>query len=336
MQIEIGAPACMPLALAAYAGGQAALLGVSLRYPPINLTARPAPHLEVTGARADHVAAAVRQYLQSLHLSSQAEVEIELAIPSQMGLGSDALLALAGAQAAAWVHSRAHADVPALAIDVGLGTEYALEIHAYARGGVLLVESPATANGVPALMRRQVVRHADDAAWAFVLYLPRVPAGTAASLEADWLAAWLRARAYLSSETGRIMETELWPALDRDDLAGFGRALLALQALNVRALEQAGEYVPLTGGEQVILDLAREHGAVAWGRSPTGLALYALIRGAAPSVALRKQIVARVGIHAGTALAAIVDNDGARYGVQSAPPIYTGASPLVSRSQSGG
>lgn len=336
MQIEIGAPACLPLGLAAYADGQAALLGISLRYPPINLTARPAPRLDVTGARADHVADAVRHYLQRQQLPAQGEVEIELAIPSQMGLGSDALMALAGAQALAWVHGRAFDEVPALALEAGLGPEHALEAHAYARGGVLLVEAPGATPGLPGLKRRQAVRHPDTTAWAFVLYLPRVPAGTALTLEANRRAAWLRARAYLPSESGLLMDTELWPSLYSDDLAGFGQALRALQALNARALEQAGAVVPFTADEQALLDLARDHGAVAWGRSPTGLALYALVRGASASVALRKQIVARVGLHAGTALAAIVDNDGARHVIHNAPPIYTGASPLVSRSPGGG
>ena len=330
MQIEIGGPACLPLVLVNYPDGTTGLLGVTLRFPALNVTARASRLLDITGARADHVADRTRRYLQAQRLPEQGQVEIELAIPSHMGLGSDALMALAGAQAAAWVHGQPFEDPAAIASAAGLGPEHALEVQAYAQGGVLLVEAPRAGAAAPRVLRRETLEHAQDKAWAFVLYLPRVPAGTPAALEAERLTALLRAQAHLSAETGRQLDAELWPALVGDDIDGFGRALRAIQDLNAAALAQAGLAVPLTEDEQGLLDLYRDNGAVAWGRSPTGLALFALIRGASPSVALRKKVVERVGIHAGTALAGIVDNAGARFAIQAAPPIYTGASPLVS------
>ncbi len=330
MQIEIGAPACLPLALVRLENGTVARLGVTLRHPAINLTARASTWLDVTGARADHVSASVRRYLQQQRLPEQAQVEIELATPSQMGIGSDALMALSGAQAVAWVHGQAFEDVPAVAAAAGLGPEHALETQAYAQGGVLLVALPRPDGAAPAVVRRQTLAHADNAAWAFVLFLPRVPAEAPAALEAERLAAWLKAAPHVGAETGRLLEAELWPAMERDDLESFGRAMLAIQALNAQALEQAGMAVPLSADEQAILDIYQAQGAVAWGRSPTGLALYALIRGASPSVALRRKVVEHVGIAGGTVLASVVDNAGARYAVQAALPIYTGASPLVS------
>jgi hypothetical protein len=65
------------------------------------------------------------------------------------------------------------------------------------------------------------------------------------------------------------------------------------------------------------------------------MALYALIRGASPSVALRKKLVERVGVAGGTVMAAVVDNEGARYQVQAGSPVYTGASPLVANHRRG-
>ena len=217
-----------------------------------------------------------------------------------------------------------------MAAAAGLGPEHALEIQAYAQGGVLLVEAPRADGAVPRVLRRQPLEHPQEKAWAFVLYLPRVPAGVPGTLEAERLAALLQAHPRLSAETGRLVDEALWPALMNDDIKAFGRALLSIQDLNAAALAQAGTATPLSDEEQGLLDIYRDNGAVAWGRSPTGLALFALIRGASPSVALRKKVVERVGIHAGTALAGIVDNTGARHAIQAAPPIYTGASPLVS------
>jgi predicted sugar kinase len=331
MQIEIGAPACLPLGLVKLEDGTLARLGVTLRHPAINLAARAGDALDVTGARADHVAASARRYLRHQALPEQAEIEIELAIPSQMGLGSDALMALSGAQAAAWVHGQAFEDVPAVAAAAGVGPEHALEVQAYAQGGVLLVAAPRAEGGAPAVLRRQTLSHSDAAAWAFVLYLPRVPAGAALPSEAERLTGLLRAASGLSRETGRLVDTALWPALAADDLEGFGRAWQDLQQHNAVALEAAGAALPLSDDERAILDIYAANGAAAWGRSPTGLALFALVRGASASVALRKQVVARVGIHGGTAMAAVVDNDGARHALQAKPPTYTGASPLVAK-----
>lgn len=330
MQIEIGGPACLPLALVGNPDGTAAVLGVSLRYPALNLTARAGAYLDVTGARADHVSAGARRYLRARQLPEQAQVEIELAIPSHMGLGSDALMTLAGAQAVAWVHGQPFQDVPALAEAAGLGPEHALEVQAFAQGGVLLVETPRADGAAPRVLRRQPLEHPQERAWAFVLYLPRVASGSSDTLEADRRAGLLQARPHLSPATGPLVDSVLWPSLAADDIEAFGHALAAIQDDNARALAQAASAVPLSEAEQDLLGLCQAHGAVAWGRSPTGLALFALIRGASPSVALRKKFVERVGIHAGTALAGIVDNTGARHAIQAAPPIYTGASPLVS------
>lgn len=329
MQIEIGAPACLPLALVSLEDGTPGRLGVALRHPAINLAARAGNWLDVTGARADRVAAAAQGYLERAGLPHSAVIEVELATPSHMGLGSDVLMTLAGAQAAAWVHDRPFTDIPSLAAAAGLGPEHALEVNAYGQGGVLIVDFPPPGASPAKVRRRQTLSHPDDRAWAFVLYLPRVPAGASPTLEADRLSAWQAAGPQLNHAAARPLTEALWAALEADDIEGFGRALLALQALNAAALERAGHAWPLTDAEQAILAIYQVHGAVAWGRSPTGLALYALIRGAAPSVAVRKKVVERVGITGGTVMASVVDNTGTRHQLQPSAPNYSGASPLV-------
>lgn len=329
MQIEIGAPASLPLAAIRFDQGAAGLLGVTLQHPPLNLSARAGAVLNVEGARGERGGVFARHFLRHHKLPEQGEVEIELTVPSHMGLGSDASLALGVAEALAWVHNRPRNDTAALAAAAGLGPEWGLETQGYAQGGLLLVEAPWAGEAAPTVLRRQAVAHKAEAAWAFVLYLPRVPAGTPESLEADRRAALLSAIPHLSPETGRLLETALWPALAQDDLDGFGRALREIQQLNAEALAAAGAAAPLSETEQELLALAEAHGAEAWGRSPGGLALFALIRGKTPSINLRKELVERVGYHGGTVMAAITDNDGARNVVHDAPPIYTEGSPLV-------
>jgi predicted sugar kinase len=234
------------------------------------------------------------------------------------------------AQALAWAHDRP-IDSPA-ALALGLGPEHELYIQTHQQGGMLLAQAGHRANRPSVPLRRATLVHADQAAWVFVLYLPRVGLDMPADLETRRLAALLASSDHLSEETGLLVDNELWPALQADDLERFGRALSAIQQLNQAALEQAGTDQPLSVEEQAILQLYRDNGAAAWGRSPTGLALFAIIRGSTASIALRKDLVERVGIYGGTVSGSIVDNAGSRHAVQATDPLYTGASPLVTGS----
>ncbi len=332
MEIEIGAPASLPLAVVRFESGATGLLGATLQHPPTNLFARAAAGLTVTGARADVAAGRAQRFFQHHGLPAQAEIDIELAIPSQMGLGSEGSLALSTGQALAWAHGLPMAPVPVLAEAVGLPPEHALEIQGYQGGGVLLVNTGRPDASAPAMLRRQSVAHREEHAWVFVLVLPRVAAGTPETLEAERLAALLASAEHLGPQSGHVLDADLWPALAAGDLEGFARALRTMQALNETALRQAGAEAPLTDEEQAVLDVCRENGALAWGRSPTGLALFALIRGATPSIQLRKRLAEHVGPFGGIVLASVVDNEGARHRVHATRPIYTGVSPLVSGS----
>jgi predicted sugar kinase len=142
------------------------------------------------------------------------------------------------------------------------------------------------------------------------------PPDAGAALEADRLARVAAAAPAVSAETGRLTDEALWPALDNDDLEGFARALEAIQGLN----REAGAWDAPEAETQAVLDVLRANGAVTAGESPTGLARYALIRGASPSVALRNALRAHVGVEGGTVMATICDVRGARHRVPPRSP----------------
>jgi predicted sugar kinase len=316
MFIEIGSPASLPFGLVRLEGEigpQICLLGVTLQHPPVNLSVQTHPGgLQVSGARADLGYAQAARFLNHHNLPQRAEVEIELAIPSLVGLGSEAMLGLSLAQALAWLNNLPLDDTPALAHAVGLPPQDALEVWGYDRGGLLLVEVGQRENFLPPLQRYEIA-HSEQEAWAFVLVLPRVPDDTPETLEADRLKALLEAAPYLSADTGRIVAAELEPALAHNDLTAFGRSLMALQALNDEALARAGVPPAYTSEEQAVLDIICEHGAVAWGRSATGLALYGLVKGARASIDLRHKLRHHLGFFGGRAMATITANTGASY-----------------------
>jgi predicted sugar kinase len=313
MIVQLTAPSSLLFGLARLRTNQLAWLGITLQHPPIVIGARPASALSVTGARADLAHTQATRVMQRLGLPA-AEVEIEMASPRYMGLGSEPMLGLAVARSlAALTETSIAGHTLALADALGLDERDALAVHGFDHGGMLLVPADNGAGRWPAPLRRRNLDHPDDNSWAWVLHWPPTPPGTPSALEAGRLAQLLAAAPHLSDETGRLVEDELWPALERDDSASFGRALMGFQQLNQAALEKAGTALVGTPDTEGVLAVLRENGAQAWGESAAGLARFGLIRGGSPSVVLRRALVKYLGYEGGTVMAAICDVTGARH-----------------------
>jgi predicted sugar kinase len=319
MVIELGAPASLPLGLVqvAEAGvGKTCLLGITLQHPPVYLFCRAARRLQITGARADCAYRHARRFLSSWQGHSGAEVQIELAIPAFMGLGSDALLGLSVARGLSWLHGMPDNDTPTLTQALDLAPAHMLEICGFDRGGLLLVDTQAALAGQPLpVVRRHEITHPEQKAWAFVFHFPRVTPDISPLLEQTRLNTLVNAAPYLNAmddSSSNIVNDMLWPAVQQNDLRTFARALMTVQQGNQAALERAGTPQPFTAEEQAILDTMRDGGALAWGRSAGGLALYGLVEGATASRALRRRLRHQVGRYGGRVMATITDNDGAR------------------------
>jgi predicted sugar kinase len=317
MIVHITAPSSLLLGLARLEAGTLAWLGITLQHPPIAIDAQPAAALGVTGARADLARAQAQLVMQRLNLPP-AEVEIEMGIPRYLGLGSDPMTGLAVARILALLaESPELDDAPALATALGLASRDALAVYGFAHGGLLLMPAETEAGAWPAPLRCYQLAHDDEHAWVWVLHWPDTPPGTPPTLEADRMAQLLAAAPHLSAETGRLVEEELWPALERDDLAAFGQALTKFQALNREALAAAGTPALSAPDTDGALRVLHENGAVAVGESAAGLARFGLIRGGPASVVLRKRLVEYVGYEGGTVMASVCDNQGARHTVET-------------------
>jgi predicted sugar kinase len=299
----------------AAAGEALASLGLTLKYPVTQLRAQKYERgLSVVGPRANLGYQQAERFLARRRETPRAEIEIEWTAPNYMGLGSEPILGLSLARALAWTNDAPLDDTPTLATDLGLGPEQAAAVWGFHRGGLLLVEAQAGPGAWPPVLRRASIAHDDiDQDWAFVLFLP----GEVAPLpEAERLAALWQAAPHLSAETGRTVIETMWPAVERDDVASFARGLMRLDQLNREALAQAGTPGTVAPQAQEILELMRERGALAYGQSLTGQALFALVRGAPASRALRQAITAHVTHFGGSVLGAITDNAGAQHQVK--------------------
>ena len=339
--IELGAPACLPLAIIKTSTNgteRICLFGAALQHPPINVFAQHSKQFSVTGARANVAIPYVERYCNANGLLQPAEIEIELAIPAHMGLGSKPMLGMAMAKSVAWINgppgpeqfrttaqkaemgqnfsgelydqAEPRLDDPTfLTSGLGLRREEVLYRQAALKGGLLLVD-PAEDVEEQTVLHRHETDTTEKNAWAFVLVLPRPPADTSESLEEDRLDALLNAAMHLDTESSRLFDEMIWPAIEQDDLAAFGAGLMQLQQLNQVALEAAGQAIPLTDWEQSVLTIMADNGAVAWGRSPTGYALFALARGARTTINIRAALRSVVPHDRANMIATIVDNDG--------------------------
>jgi predicted sugar kinase len=223
------------------------------------------------------------------------------------------MLGLSVARALDALHGSPAEDIQQLARAVGLSPDEALETHAFAQGGLLLVDDEGNLR-----QRQAIAQHDETGDWVFVFVLPRVPPGTPETLEVDRRRALHEAAGYLSLDSGRILAAELWPAVANDDIAACAGALAELRALNDDALGRAGRLVALTAEEQAILEVMSAHGALAWGRCLAGLGLYGLIEGGGPSRELRRALTAHLGYFGGTVMASLCDNEGAKHQIRDA------------------
>ncbi|MCL6509439.1 MAG: hypothetical protein K6U78_01990 [Anaerolineae bacterium] len=297
MRIQVASPCYLQLGFARAVDGNLGELGIALQHPPIHLAAQPAEQLLVSGARADVAYRAAARYLAQLGAPVGSQVEIELAIPAFMGLGSDGMLRISVEQALR--HMLRATEAPAAEAPV-VDPFY----RAFERGGLLFVSPQGK------LIRRAAIEHADEEDdWVFVLVLPHAPDDVAEDDE-------LQRRRALRDAAGRLSSSvtadALFAAVERDDFDAFAGALTAIHAANEAALSADGRPAALGEQERDILACMRAGGAAFAGRALTGLGLLGLIKGGPASRALRQALVRRLGYFGPSVMASICDNRGAR------------------------
>lgn len=318
MLIEIGTPAMLPLGLVKVQqaeGERVCLLGLTVQHPPVNLfVQRHTSRLDITGARADVGYEAANLFFAQHHKPARAQVEIETTIPLFMGLESTALMKLAMVQGLSWLaelpHERSEAD--AYAQLLGLTARDGLALAGFKQGGLLLVDMESG----EVVQRLTLTHERDKEAWSLVLFFPRTPPGIDLNFEEAQYAALQQAALRISEKTGELATRDLKRAVQLRDEVAFGQVLMLLQQMTHEALGQTGRLVALTAEEQGVVEVIRNAGAVAWGRSVTGLAMFGLIKGADASRGLRAAMMKEVGYFGGLVMATIADNEGSRFAVK--------------------
>jgi beta-ribofuranosylaminobenzene 5'-phosphate synthase len=295
-QLVVKSPAVLPLGTVKN-NGQPALVGITLLYPPIEMVVKPLGELSVTGGRAPVARAQALKWFESHNQPPKAEIEIELAIPAHMGLGSDALMGLSVAYGLAGLSGADQATDTTHTVDIG--AEWSLEANCQSQGGLQVVNLDGSAS------RRQALKHDEKNAWVFVLYMPRTTNQTPANLEHAQRLALVQA-----AQTVQTDVEPLWGAVVADDIEAFARELTIIQEQTAAALAQIGAPVILPEESERVLEAISKTGGLAYGQSFGGMALWGLFKGAATSQEARMLMRRVVGYEGGTVTAAITDNRG--------------------------
>jgi predicted sugar kinase len=292
--LEVVSPSLLHLGFVRGANNALCELGVTLQHPQIQMTLQPADNLQASGARADAALRYAKQFLGQKCLPAQGEIEIEIAIPAHMGLGSDAMLDASLQQVfSQWHNLPGHHRMP-------------LAQRACQKGGLLMTDDDGL------MQDRATIAHADDAKdWVFVLALPQLDEDVPDSFEADCTHALQAASVHLKPETTQMMQ-ELWHAVKRDDIANFATALAQIHTANARALASAGTPRTPSAENETVLQLMRDNGALTCAQALTGLGLYALVQGRAASKTLRDALKSHFGYFGPMITATVCDNVGVR------------------------
>lgn len=290
MRIELTSPCCLHLGLIRADDGALCELGLTLQHPPIQLSARPASHLSIVGPRADLAAA------EAARLNLTGEIEIELAIPANMGLSSDGMLAAAMKR------------LKAVWQGAPLSFRMTLPERACHEGGLLLTNDDGLVQA-----RAEMAHAAEEDDWVVVLVLPKEPDDSPETFEADQRLRLIAAAHHLPDLRADV--AALFDAARRDDFDAFTQSLSQVHAANEAALAVSSHPITLTDQDRAILEFMRGHGAACAARTLTGLGLYGWVKGGPASRALRKALTQHLGYFGPLVMASICDNQGARVNV---------------------
>ena len=312
--IAVQSPACLPLGVTKLLRGDKTmpcLLGLTITYPPVHLTGKVSQSLGCSGPRANVAYDDAAKVIKRGRLSTNSEIEIELAIPLGMGLFSETILALSTAKAVAWANNLADKNATALADMLDLGTGDKLGLAAFDRGGLLMVDL-AAGRLKDAVVERWEIAHERKDAWALVMFLPKMPEKAPHNLEARLKETVAAAALEMNANNETELNERLVNALASDDINLFGSVITELQERSFKAIKVAGGALWETEAGKVFYEVMRSNGAVAWGQSLTGLALWALVKGEMACIETQKALHPKIGYYSGRMLSTITDNAGAQ------------------------
>jgi beta-ribofuranosylaminobenzene 5'-phosphate synthase len=285
-------------------------IGAAAPAPTVLVSARRADTLQVDGEDADRAADFADRLLAYHGVKRGACVCVHRTLPQHAGLGSGTQLALAVGRAVAELHGLP-TEAPALARAVGRGGRSAIGTWTFAGGGFVLEGGRRAASSIGEGIGPLLVRLPFPPAWRCVVAVPDSRSAISGATEA---AAFAELPSPPDREVERVAHLVLLgllPALADGDLATFGSALTAIQAMNGRwfAPVQGGTFA--AGPSEELVTRMIEWGAAGVGQSSWGPAVYGIVQGEACGLRLAERVRSVLGGH-GAVYEGAFRTDGAR------------------------
>jgi len=261
-------------------------IGAAAPAPTLLVSAGAADTLAVEGVEPDRAAGFARRFLAASGIERGARLRVHRTLPPHAGLGSGTQLALAVARALAELYGLP-SDAPSLARTVGRAQRSAVGTWAFAGGGLVLEGGRRRGHdGVAPLLARLSF----PPTWRCIVAVPASAPGISGLAED---AAFARLAAPPERDAERVAHLVLMallPAVADGDLATFGAALSAIQAINGRwfAPVQGGTFAP-GPSEELVRNMA-DWGASGVGQSSWGPAVYGIVDGEPAGLALAARV----------------------------------------------
>lgn len=277
-------------------------IGVAVERPRYVVEARPAPRTTVEGESPAELSRVLAALGGELALRGGIAIRVLERIPRHQGLGSGTQRDLALGSAIARIAGRT-LTATELAEKLGRGRRSGIGVATFERGGLVVdagvVQGPQPggppadppSDGAPPVIFQRALP--ED--WEFVLATPGVDEGVYGSREEAIFRALPAMPETMAGQISRIVLMKALPAAVTDDIAGFGEAITAIQALMGEqfAPYQGGAYASERG--RIIAEFARKHGAAGVGQSSWGPTVFALVRGAEAADGLVAAIRTSIG-----------------------------------------
>jgi beta-ribofuranosylaminobenzene 5'-phosphate synthase len=266
-------------------------IGAAAPAPTLLVSACQADGWEVVGEDAERAAGFARLFLTHHGLDGGARVCVHRSLPAHAGLGSGTQLALAVARALAEIHGVA-TDAPGLARAVGRAQRSAIGTWTFDGGGLVLEggRRPESEGIAPLLAR---LPFPPD--WRCVVAVPDSAQGVSGTLEAAAFRHLPPPPERDAERVAHLLLMALLPAVADADLATFGAALSAIQAITGRwfAPVQGGTFAP--GPSEELVRRMGEWGASGVGQSSWGPAVYGIVEGEDAGRRLAERVRAALG-----------------------------------------
>jgi beta-ribofuranosylaminobenzene 5'-phosphate synthase len=265
-------------------------IGAAAPGPMLRVSATPAHELQVDGEDAARATEFARLFLRHYAVDAGAHIHVERALPRHAGLGSGTQLALSVARAMAELHGIS-AGADELACAVGRTKRSAIGTWTFAGGGLVLEGGRAReGDGVAPLLARIPF----PPSWRCVVAVRETEPAISGAGEAEAFAKLPEIAQRDVEHVAHLVLMGVLPALVEADVAGFGRALNAVQQITGGwfAAAQGGTFAP---GARELVRRMSEWGAAGVGQSSWGPTVYGIVDGERAGAALAGRVRDAIG-----------------------------------------